>query len=470
MNTKTDDQTLRFILRYNGQFEYRFADKIEITQCWSYYIISNQDLYSDLGEHLIKLEGEIKTTSDHYLVTQKENTLYLYKDTELFSPTVITTDARPMSIKLAPGILFIVLENNKADIYRHTNTAVEYWKTVESISPKTFRGVSKLGYFVNNTLVNYNTLEKYPITILKNDKKTKVSEQYYEVIGQYADDLIIFKTFSTTDICRVISYGTFELLWSSNKVQSHLIIDSVAPVVRAIYDLRTGSQLFSIANDVYPSVDPPLAVTRKTGGSGYIIWIAEWNMRYIVKNAILTHLKDIGAADKLVNEPLVMREIAIEWPRIDTTNDQTVIKSYIKIAQAFITSYNDTYPFPVYTYDSLYPYYHKKMLGTNITVIAFGTGNLNMEASGYTLLGHRYLKRYNARSPPDLETLRSIPKIQFLFADYSNSVLIKTLAAWIRFFLSNREYIRGSRQHKIQMIDAFTIQWLSDDIYLPPCI
>lgn len=332
-----------------------------------------------------------------------------------------------------------------------------------------FSGLGYTGYYARgrirsykdepDRIVSFKSVGKVPKPTIESG--IKLYMLFYSVSTDGVGvDVIGFKAKDTDELtylfCKT-ELGTVRVLWSTDEKPMQ-IIDSFVIYPNKVVDILTGDVLMTlegIKNNADESIIE--GVTRKDDGTGYYLWLNYENTNYGTRLSIMNYLQKSAVDTKELffdYEPLPETQMHLGA----TGNEEALIRLYYDEASGFIEGYSILtersldLPFPVYSFYSLYPYYHYIKTQQRVLVIAFDHAFDYFKVIGYSIAGHRISESYSINAFDVTELNIKFPNL--LYINTKNTGLVDLVYRWITEYLQDFNYINASKEDKMAMIKA----------------
>lgn len=465
---------------FNGMFEFMFSALRSSAGYWRYYVVEQRkdnntvELLNVRRDIVKTIPGNHWRSTDNYLLVVHASgdrstviTAFASRKAGVITEAegIITFDDKAVLLDVAEtviGLIISVRVSGKTNVYNLKNSQIVVIPYKTDIRLSRFTGLGYTGYYSNDRLISYLDQHSAQVKVEWNGKpiiggsgttnakfRGGVVIKSTNALGIDLLKLSLFSGGGGNYYCKTTN-DVSDVLWTTMK-NYQLGMDSFLVDSTKVVDLYSGMtvlDLYSLADD--PEKTLINGFTRKEDDSGYYIWLNEENTGYSLKKNVLQYLRSKGIDTKrLIDEPLYLPELWMD-DKISLTPAENV-HSYYNKAREFISEYTIDDPLPVYSMYSLYPYYHRRMTGQNVLVIALTKDYVTV--LGYSLAGHRVHRRYNIG---ELSTMKQKYGRSLLYIDLSDIGLISVIYTWMTLFLSSLEYIKANRDTKIDMIDTDT--------------
>lgn len=451
------------ISKYDGILQFMLATE-NIDSFWAYYLIKTNDnalrILNSHGHTVYTMNGSYLGQSNKYLLIYNADNIkiealsYNSKKQIYIVASMDSVVSTPLMISESKDGLVIGFTTEFDNLHVYLLIDNNFVRIVFTHSPESSEILGYTGYYIEDTVHSYVTAMTYPVYIEGSESVFNQSSEIVSDNGMGIDIITINE--SSTDIlyCKT-NNGVSTVLWSSELHYDISSCDSIIASETQVKDIFTGRDLIDTENIVLEQELKVIkGVTKKEDDSGYYIWLHQNNIKYEVIQALVDYLKSIRFDTRELIGVIPLPETGLE--HISFGSPANVVRTYSRYIGNFITSYDTThlnrYPFAVYSFYSLYPYFHYMMTGKYTLVMAFNPHSRDFKIIGYSKSGHRKHHTY-ALDSFNLAQLEEIYGDSLLFFD-SSQAAIDLAYRWINNFIDSKDYRNADRETKIRMIDA----------------
>lgn len=417
------------ILVEDGFFEISYIDNLEFSTWNKYIILESTALHDDKGNIILESEADFYAKTLNYIVfISKDGKCSLYKSTKSGIVLVITSNLGFIIphmeidiVEASDGSVYFAIYHGIAIIKKYDGKELSDLPLSKEgkteISTK-YLGLGYHGIYAGKFFYPYDTFIKTPAGYNEDMISRIISDNNFGI-----------DIFRMSDMTSIFMKDNKEL-WRIKDPEGTYVISQMFYISNnKVYDLRTGDQLLDISKFISRSTNAIIDISLKGDKTGYYVWVKSDVLNYEYKLQVIK----LRGTNPLRIDPQ-MPETPF-YPSI-TSHGVTIKDYYDDINEPYKT---EGTPFVVSKY-SLYPYYHKLLIGENILVKGKGEDE-EYYVTGYSTTGHRIFRRYQPHT-----------KYNNFFIYSEDPKIRQIIYNWLAYFLSDNNYIVAAREEKINII------------------